>query len=574
MDIRRDPDREPRRDRRARRSAPAGSSGIGAVAVARAGRRAARCTSSWPTSAARCRATWTPARWSRRGRRLPTPCTPGTATWPRTPTSPSRCAAPGCAGSARRPRRCGRSATRSRPAGWPRRPACRSSPAMRASTAGRRHARGRGRPAGRPAAGQGGRRRRRARHARGGRARRPARGDRGGPAGGGRRLRRRSRVPGAAAAGRPPRRGADPVRRARRGPSTWASATARCSAATRRSWRSRPRPRSTTSCAPRWARPPWRSPRAAGYVGAGTVEFLLDADGGWCFLELNARLQVEHPVTEAVCGHRPGARADRDRGGRCRSSWSRPTSRRAATRSSAACTPRTRPPASCPRPDAARLGLPRWPGVRCDAGCATATAWARGYDPLLAKVIALAGRSRRVHRAAGGRAGRARVVLGVTTNLGFLRWALAAPRFRRRRGDDRRSSTSEWSAAQVPAAARGCAAAGDRRSGTSCGTRRTRRPERGRGRRACARRGWAHRLGRRRAGRRRGRAAAPARWPAPMPGAVLRVLVAPGDAVAAGQALVMLEAMKMELAVSRAGAGHGVAPCTCRPGELVGAGQR
>jgi biotin carboxyl carrier protein len=56
-----------------------------------------------------------------------------------------------------------------------------------------------------------------------------------------------------------------------------------------------------------------------------------------------------------------------------------------------------------------------------------------------------------------------------------------------------------------------------------------------------------------------------------MPGTVLRVLVAPGDEVAAGQTLVLLEAMKMELAVAAPGDGT-VAAVHVEPGQLVQAG--
>jgi acetyl-CoA/propionyl-CoA carboxylase biotin carboxyl carrier protein len=311
--------------------------------------------------------------------------------------------------------------------------------------------------------------------------------------------------------------------------------------------------------------------RAVGYVGAGTVECLLDQDGRFFFLEMNTRIQVEHTVTEAVTGldlvreqvlvaagrplsFGPGDVVLRGHAIECR-----------INAEDAAA-------GFLPSPGTVtRYREPAGPGVRVDGAIEEGGEVVGLYDPMIAKLVVW-DRDRDAARARMRRALDEFEIEGVRTLIPLHRLIMEAPEFAR--GETCAGLVEEVWPTMLPdvpvaAAAETGSATAERRYVAEVDGRRfdvrVHVPEDPR--LAAARR--------RRAGRRRGAAGAgaPGAVVSPMQGAVLQVEVGEGDAVEAGQVLAIVEAMKMEneIAAPRAGVVRDLAVTV---GQSVTVGQR
>jgi acetyl-CoA/propionyl-CoA carboxylase biotin carboxyl carrier protein len=167
---------------------------------------------------------------------------------------------------------------------------------------------------------------------------------------------------------------------------------------------------------------------SAGYVNAGTVEFLVDEEGHFFFLEMNTRLQVEHPVTEAVTGR--DLIADQLRIAAGDELGIDQAALRWRGHAIEARIYAEDPDAGF-LPSSGRIVRLHWPdGVRVDTAIAEGDVVSDRYDPLLAKLIAHGG-DRDEALARLRRALDETVVLGLRTNLRYLRWLLTQPAMRR-----------------------------------------------------------------------------------------------------------------------------------------------
>ncbi|HEX9581103.1 MAG TPA: acetyl-CoA carboxylase biotin carboxylase subunit [Gemmatimonadales bacterium] len=171
-----------------------------------------------------------------------------------------------------------------------------------------------------------------------------------------------------------------------------------------------------------------RAAQSVDYLGAGTVEFLLQPDGQFFFLEMNTRVQVEHPVTEMVYGVDLVREQLRIAGGQ---PLSLPPEPPLPWGHALECRITSEDPFNGFLPATGRveyLRVPAGPGVRWDSGIETGTDVGLHYDPLLAKVIVWGEtREHAIRRMAG--ALDELLVVGVATSQPFHRRVMADPAF-------------------------------------------------------------------------------------------------------------------------------------------------
>ncbi len=172
-----------------------------------------------------------------------------------------------------------------------------------------------------------------------------------------------------------------------------------------------------------------RAAQAVGYVNAGTIEFMLDEDGSYYFLEMNTRLQVEHPVTELVHGVDLVHWQLRIAGGQpltLEQDEIRPRGWAIEARIYA------EDPAQGMLPSIGTISqweAPQGPGIRVDAGVCNGSDVSIYYDSMLAKLIAFdSDRPAAIVRLDA--ALRDLCVEGIRTNVPLLLWIARQPQFR------------------------------------------------------------------------------------------------------------------------------------------------
>ncbi|WP_017595029.1 acetyl/propionyl/methylcrotonyl-CoA carboxylase subunit alpha [Nocardiopsis potens] len=318
--------------------------------------------------------------------------------------------------------------------------------------------------------------------------------------------------------------------------------------------------------------------REAGYVGAGTCEFLVGADGTVSFLEVNTRLQVEHPVTEEVSGidlvREMFRVADGEELG-----YADPVLRGHSMEFRINAEDAGR--GFMPAPGTiTRLNLPGGPGVRVDTGCEEGFTVPQAFDSMVAKLI-VTGSDRRQVLERSRRALAEFEVGGMPTVIPFHRTVIEDPAFAPA-GDEPFSVHTRWietgfdntvppyegapgGPAEQEERERVTVEVGGKRLevvlpaglGAAAAAPAPGNPARRRGHRS---------------GKSGGTAAASGdSLVSPMQGTVVKVVAEDGAQVAEGDTVVVIEAMKMEQPLTAHKAGT-VAGLSVSPGETVASG--